>query len=194
MIGRPSTAPQAARPSPAPCHQVPYQRDVPDAPAMAWRDPATNLTYLVSGNSRGTWPSIGPSLDEVKHSCGEMIFNYSGTSGFLEPARDFSSHEWLYAPYVRMGRRGLRPDGPERTECDALSAMNFTAGNTQGCAMRRAWWAGVVGTTRWACLSATMVASTSITLHLHRSISWQPRPMSTFPTTVLSECSRRRKS
>jgi hypothetical protein len=84
----------------------PYRRDVPDAPAMAWRDPASNLTYVAPGDSRGTWPSIGPSLDEVKHDCGTMIFNYSGQTGFLQPASDFSSHEWLYAPYVVPGAGG----------------------------------------------------------------------------------------
>lgn len=89
-----------------PCQESPYQRDVPDAPAMAWRDPATNLTYVAPGDSRGTWPSIGPSLDGVKHDCGVMIFNYSGPSGYLSPASDFSSHEWLYAPYVRRGGMG----------------------------------------------------------------------------------------
>lgn len=67
---------------------------------MAWRDPVTNLTYVAPGDSRGTWPSIGPSLDEVKHDCTTMIFNYSGPTGYLPEASSFSSHEWLYAPYV----------------------------------------------------------------------------------------------
>eukprot|EP01047_Picozoa_sp_COSAG01_P088608 COSAG01_NODE_20928_length_927_cov_1.349034_1_plen_188_part_10 len=98
--------PLAPCPGSAPCHETPYRRDVPDAPAMAWRDPATNLTYVAPGDSRGTWPSIGPSLDEVKHDCAAMIFNYSGPSGYLQPASDFSSHEWLYAPYVRLGGSG----------------------------------------------------------------------------------------
>ena len=92
---------------PAPCHATPYRRDVPDAPAMAWRDPVSNLTFVAPGDSRGTWPSIGHGLDAVKHDCSEMIFNYSGPSGYnqppwtpLESASMFSSHEWLYAPWV----------------------------------------------------------------------------------------------
>ena len=85
---------------PSPCQQLPYRRDVPDAPAMAWRDPVSNLTFMAPGDSRGTWPSVGPNLDSVKHDCSLMIFNYSGPSGFLKPAAEFSNHEWLYAPYV----------------------------------------------------------------------------------------------
>ena len=53
--------------------------------------------HKTSNPLAGTWPSIGASLDEVKHDCGAMIFNYSGPSGYLQPASDFSSHEWLYA-------------------------------------------------------------------------------------------------
>ena len=101
-----SGRPLAPCAGPVPCQESPYQRDVPDAPAMAWRDPATNLTYVAPGDSRGTWPSVDPSLDGVKHDCGAMIFNYSGPSGYLGPASDFSSHEWLYAPYVRRGGMG----------------------------------------------------------------------------------------
>ena len=86
--------------SPEPCRAKPYRRDVPDAPAMAWRDPVSNLTFVAPGDSRGTWPSIGPSLDEVKHTCDSMIFNYSGVKGFLQAPSDFSSHEWLYSPYM----------------------------------------------------------------------------------------------
>lgn len=85
---------------PAPCHATPYRRDVPDAPAMAWRDPVTNLTYVAPGDSRGTWASIGHSLDTVTHECSAMIFNYSGPTGYLQSPRMFSSHEWLYAPWV----------------------------------------------------------------------------------------------
>ena len=85
---------------PAPCRATPYRRDVPDAPAMAWRDPVSNLTYVAPGDSRGTWPSIGRGLDAVQHDCSSMIFNYSGPTGYLQPASMFSSHEWLYAPWV----------------------------------------------------------------------------------------------
>ena len=43
---------------PSPCQTSPYRRDVPDAPAMAWRDPASNLTYVAPGDSRGTWLAL----------------------------------------------------------------------------------------------------------------------------------------
>jgi hypothetical protein len=85
---------------PAPCHAIPYRRDVPDAPAMAWRDPVSNLTYVAPGDSRGTWPSVGRGLDAVAHDCNVMIFNYSGPTGYMQSPRMFSSHEWLYAPWV----------------------------------------------------------------------------------------------
>ena len=47
----------------------PYRRDVPDAPAMAWRDPVAGLTFVAPGDSRGTWPSVGKDLRSVKHDC-----------------------------------------------------------------------------------------------------------------------------
>lgn len=78
----------------------PYQRDVPDAPAMAWRSPATNETFVSPGDSRGTWPSVGPTLDTVRHQCAFVNFNYSGPTGYEPLPQNFTSHEWLYAPYV----------------------------------------------------------------------------------------------
>ena len=91
---------------PKPCRATPYRRDVPDAPAMAWRDPVSNLTFVAPGDSRGTWPSVGRGLDAVKHDCSQMIFNYSGPTGFLQAPSKFSSHEWLYAPYVVAPKPG----------------------------------------------------------------------------------------
>ena len=73
---------------------------MPDAPAMAWRDPVSNLTFVAPGDSRGTWSSVGHGLSNVRHNCSMMIFNYSGPRGWEEPADDFASHEWLYAPFV----------------------------------------------------------------------------------------------
>lgn len=82
-------------------HPTPYQRDVPDAPAMAWRDPRTNITYMAPGDSRGTWANVGVAgLTSVKHDCSKMIFNYSGVSGWRKRPSAFSNHEWLYAPFV----------------------------------------------------------------------------------------------
>ena len=68
---------------------------------MAWRDPESNLTFMAPGDERGTWASVGPTLDGVQHNCSMMVFNYSGTPrGFMPAAADFSAHEWLYAPYM----------------------------------------------------------------------------------------------
>ena len=85
----------------------PYRRDVPDAPAMAWRDPVSNLTFVAPGDSRGTWPSVGIGLDNVRHTCNMMIFNYSGPRGWRDLGPQYySSHEWLYAPFVVPPTRG----------------------------------------------------------------------------------------
>ena len=77
-------------------HQVPprpYRRDVPDAPAMAWRDPVSNTTYVAPGDSRGTWASVGHGLSNVVHDCDRMIFNCESAAA---PQRSTCRHAHLF--------------------------------------------------------------------------------------------------
>ena len=84
---------------------------------------------------------------------------------FLQPASDFSSHEWLYAPYVVPGAGG------ENATLYMLAHNEFHGWEHPGlCNATR-----MVGGRCWynsvACRSATMAAGTSATLP-HRRTTW----------------------
>ena len=72
-------------------------RDIPDAPARAFRDARGRVQLIASHyvNRR----EVGPDLDRVDHRC-EVILR----SGYDPLPRNYSDREWIAAPYTQDGR------------------------------------------------------------------------------------------
>jgi hypothetical protein len=72
-------------------------RDIPDAPARAFRD-ADNQVHLLASHYVSR-QAIGPSLDRVKHRC-TVVANSAS-----DPRPEaFQDKEWLFSPYTLDGR------------------------------------------------------------------------------------------
>jgi hypothetical protein len=72
-------------------------RDVPDAPARAFRD-AAGAVHLIASHYV-TRQMTGPSLDRVEHRCAIAM-----TSGYSPRPRLFEDKEWITAPYTLDGK------------------------------------------------------------------------------------------
>lgn len=70
--------------------------DIPDAPARAFRD-ASNEVHLVASHYL-TREAIGPTLNEVRHSCAIAL-----DSSIKDDYRLFQDHEWIASTYTTDG-------------------------------------------------------------------------------------------
>jgi len=71
--------------------------DTPDAPPRAFRDAAGQVHLIAS--SYVTRAMLGPTLDQVRHSCQVVM-----QSDYDSRPYKFNDREWVTAPYTRDGR------------------------------------------------------------------------------------------
>jgi hypothetical protein len=72
-------------------------RDIPDAPARAFRD-FTGRVQLISSH-HNTRTSVGPSLNRIRHSCRVVM-----SSRYDPDPAAFADREWIASPYTRDGK------------------------------------------------------------------------------------------
>jgi hypothetical protein len=69
----------------------------PDSMPLAWHNPITNETSLISANDWGTFATVGPSLNSLSHhDCSHRI--YTSVNSTLPES--FANHQWLQVAHV----------------------------------------------------------------------------------------------
>jgi len=79
----------------------------PDSMPIAWHNPLTNATSLISANDWGTFATVGPRLDALaagagQHDCSHRV--YTSVNASL-PWR-FASHQWLQSQWMHPNGSG----------------------------------------------------------------------------------------
>lgn len=70
-------------------------------PQVAWHNPLTNETSLISATDWGTFATVGPTLTNLtRHDCSHRVYAEVNSS---DPA-DYAAHQWLqvYQPLARI--------------------------------------------------------------------------------------------
>jgi hypothetical protein len=69
----------------------------PDSMPLAWHNPLTKKSYLVTANNLGTYPSFGPNLSALQgHDCSHSIYDSVNST----TPDSFANHQWLQVAHV----------------------------------------------------------------------------------------------
>lgn len=76
----------------------------PDSLPVAWHNPLTNISSLISATSWGTFASRGRRLDQpLRHVCTHEVYKAANESS----PQSYANHQWLQAPRVWANGSGF---------------------------------------------------------------------------------------
>ena len=116
----------------------------PDSMPLAWHNPLTNVTSLISANDWGTFATVGPTLHDVRnlrHDCSHRV--YSEVNSTLPWT--YANHQWLQSAQVYPNGSGFALIHNEFHGGMTRNASFCSGGpGTSGCQ----YWSAGVGVTR----------------------------------------------
>ena len=75
----------------------------PDSMPLAWHNPQTNETSLISANDWGTFATVGSSLDALRaHDCSHRVY----TSVNSSVPWSYANHQWMQSVHVHPNGTG----------------------------------------------------------------------------------------